>query len=992
MQHASSSIRAGIRLAFLLLLASLTTAHAGNLIQGGGRSSYVRSSTGGLKCFGDDDFGNCGDGVTGPARNTSADVLGLSTGVLQFSAGFKHACAVTTAGGVRCFGADDVGQIGDGTIGGGVPNDSIPTPVTPIGLASGVRAVGGGNLHTCAVMATGTVKCWGSNQLGQLGSGTIGTNNPTPTDVPGLTNAIAVAAGYYHTCVLTGTGGVKCWGNDQFGQLGDGTVGETVGPGAPNGRLTPADVQGLTSGVVAIEAGQVHTCALTDTGAMKCWGNDNRGQLGDATIGTPSNNPVPNTVSGLGSGVIGIAAHLGEFSCALKSDGTVSCWGFDNFGQLGDGTADPSRATPATVAGLSGIVDIATGELHACAIDGQGKVSCWGSSSDGQIGDGNTFGFLVYSATPKQDSGTYFSPTAGSGYTSSTLLPPPPAEAVAAGASVASGPGIVAIGSPAAGVGGFESGEVLLYSGSEFGPAPASTGGVAGFAKAGSSLDAVTTATLVLPSPADGDEVGLGGVAIDRTGSRVVVGAPGYLGTGAILVYEKPGGGWSGAITPTQTLRPPSPAAGADIGASIALTNAGVVIAGAPGTTVDGKAGAGVAYVLRPDGNALAFGETLLPPTPEVNARFGAAVAGQGAEVAIGVPGQTVDGKANAGRVILFREPQQGQALVVRTNPVQAPAPVAGDAFGSAVALDEGRLVVGAPGREGPGATDAGIAYVYDDTPTGDPESIATFADPTPDAGAAFGTAVEVEEGVIAAGAPKDDVGVNEDQGTVALFVPGSAETTISGTLAPSATVFDASGAAGDQYGSAFSIGPEFALAGAPFGGGSAETGEAELYLRTRLFGDAFESTRGGTTACSAPNAAVPDNGTPATSEIVLAASGLASDVDVELHLAHTAVSDLSISLTHVGAARTVVLYAPTLPGQACTSDRIDVALSDQADGGAANATCNALAPAVNGVRIPADWLIQFQGLARAATWRVSVTDRVASNTGTLERWCLTVR
>jgi len=186
------------------------------------------------------------------------------------AAGDYHTCALTTTGGVKCWGDNFSGQLGDGT------TTKRVTPVDVSGLTSGVSAIAAGASHTCALTTTGGVKCWGNNSAGQLGDGTAPTNSSTPVDVSGLTSGVsAIAAGGFHTCALTTTGGVKCWGYNKFGQLGDGTK---------TARFTPVDVSGLTSGVSAIAAGVSHTCALTTTGGVKCWGDNFFGQLGNGLV------------------------------------------------------------------------------------------------------------------------------------------------------------------------------------------------------------------------------------------------------------------------------------------------------------------------------------------------------------------------------------------------------------------------------------------------------------------------------------------------------------------------------------------------------------------------------------------------------------------------------------------------------------------------------------------------------------------------------------
>jgi alpha-tubulin suppressor-like RCC1 family protein len=339
-------------------------------IAAGGAHTCALTSAGGVKCWGANFDGQLGDGTT-TDRPTPVNVSGLTNGVTAIAAGGAHTCALTNAGGVKCWGYNYFGQLGDGT------TTDRPTPVSVSWLTSGVTAIATEASHTCALTSAGGVKCWGYNYYGQLGDGTT-TSRSTPGDVSGLTGGVtAIAAGGDHTCALISTGRVKCWGSNGVGQLGDGTTTD---------RLTPVDVSGLTSGVTAIAAGESHTCALTNAGGVKCWGYNGSGQLGD---GTPTNRLTPIGVSGLTSGVTAIAAG-GWHTCALTSGGGVKCWGDNYSGQLGDGTTS-SRLTPADVSGLtSGVTAIAAGEEYTCALTGAGGVRCWGYNSYGQLGDGTT--------------------------------------------------------------------------------------------------------------------------------------------------------------------------------------------------------------------------------------------------------------------------------------------------------------------------------------------------------------------------------------------------------------------------------------------------------------------------------------------------------------------------------------------------------------------------------------------------------------------------
>jgi alpha-tubulin suppressor-like RCC1 family protein len=264
---------------------------------------------------------------------SSSQTLPPLRNIAAIAAGEAHSCALTVGGGVKCWGRNRNGQLGDGT------TEDRSTPVDVVGLTGGVEAIAVGQSHTCALMTEGGVKCWGANYSGQLGDGTTENRN-TPADVVGLTGEVeAMTAGGSHTCALMVGGGVKCWGRNRNGQLGDGTT---------ENRNTPVAVVGLASGVVAIAGGGLHTCALTVGGGVKCWGWNGFGQLGD---GTTEDRSTPVAVVGLESGVAVIAAgatFYGTHTCALTTGARIKCWGFNSHGQLGDGTTR-RRSTPVDV-------------------------------------------------------------------------------------------------------------------------------------------------------------------------------------------------------------------------------------------------------------------------------------------------------------------------------------------------------------------------------------------------------------------------------------------------------------------------------------------------------------------------------------------------------------------------------------------------------------------------------------------------------------------
>jgi alpha-tubulin suppressor-like RCC1 family protein len=284
-----------------------------------------------------------------------------------------YTCAVLNTGTAKCWGSNGSGQLGDGT------TTRRLTPTTVSGLGSGVSAISAGQTHTCAVLDTGAVKCWGLNSSGQLGDNTT-TQRLTPVDVSNLSGVAAVSAGSAHTCALLRTGAVKCWGTG--GRTGDGTNTQ---------RLTPVDVSGLTSGVTAISAGHLHTCALLDTGAVRCWGANNRGELGSAA--GDKNAPFP--VTGLSSGVIAISGGENR-SCAVLNTGRAKCWGWNDLGGVGNGLTGDDPQTPVDVLNVSSAVAISTGGEHTCVLLSTGAVKCFGRNDAGQVGDGtNTARFTA---------------------------------------------------------------------------------------------------------------------------------------------------------------------------------------------------------------------------------------------------------------------------------------------------------------------------------------------------------------------------------------------------------------------------------------------------------------------------------------------------------------------------------------------------------------------------------------------------------------------
>ena len=293
-------------------------------------------------------------------------------------------------------------------------DERLPGKVPSLGDALAVAA---GDRFSCALTGSGAVSCWGNNEFGQLGDGT-NTTRSTPVPVVGLaTGVTAIAARGEHACALVDSR-VRCWGANNDGQLGDGTMTE---------RPAPVEVAGIT-GVSAITTGGEHTCAILAGGGAECWGWNVWGQLGD---GSTIDRPGPVQVNGLASGIVAISAG-GRHTCALMTQGGVKCWGYGEFGQLGNGaTAD--SPVPVDVSGLSGgiasitaggnltcalrtasgvllgidptalrlrrgpdripaisndVVAVKAGFYHVCAVKAGGTVTCWGGNDVGQLGNG----------------------------------------------------------------------------------------------------------------------------------------------------------------------------------------------------------------------------------------------------------------------------------------------------------------------------------------------------------------------------------------------------------------------------------------------------------------------------------------------------------------------------------------------------------------------------------------------------------------------------
>ncbi len=387
-----------------------------NLIVGADHNCILFDD-GNLQCWGANYDGQLGDG-TDTYRSSPVDVVSLGDEVKFASAGYFHTCAVLKNGSAQCWGYNVSGELGNGTA------VSSKTPVYVIGLPSSVEKIATGYEHTCALLDGGEVYCWGYNASGELG-GTYGYSSYTPKKVVGLdANTVEIATSGSHNCILTSVGGVKCWGKNEVGQLGDGVEvlkstptkviglngdvsfvsaggshtcvlmvtggvkcwgsGGQLGISSTIPHFSPVDVWGLSSGVKAIAAGASHTCALMETGGVKCWGINYHGQLGNNSL---EDSYIPVDVVNLGGEVVEIAAGLWH-TCALLKTGEVQCWGYL------DSCFDSSCVSPAYVDGFDGnVTAIAIGTRHICGILESGEIQCWGDDTYGQLGDGDAISY-----------------------------------------------------------------------------------------------------------------------------------------------------------------------------------------------------------------------------------------------------------------------------------------------------------------------------------------------------------------------------------------------------------------------------------------------------------------------------------------------------------------------------------------------------------------------------------------------------------------------
>lgn len=320
-------------------------------LAGGGGHTCALDTNLVLRCWGRNDFGQLGIGHT-TNRASPTIVRGFTDDLLAVEAGGSHTCALTSNDfDLYCWGANDQGQLGDGTTTDRLKPTLIPAAGDALTVATGV-------FHTCSIDLNGIVSCWGRNVEGQLGDGSS-TDRSSPVAVSGLGAALEIYVGGSHSCALTLAGGVQCWGSNEFGQLGDGSTTDSN---------VPVAVPGVT-GVREISAGLAHTCARLNDNSVQCWG---------AFPG-----PTPMAIAGFTDirSLFAGAYH----QCAITNAGAALCVGYNAQGQIGDGSTT-DRMMPVGVSGLSmGVSHLGAGGAHTCAALDDGSVRCWGANDSGQL-------------------------------------------------------------------------------------------------------------------------------------------------------------------------------------------------------------------------------------------------------------------------------------------------------------------------------------------------------------------------------------------------------------------------------------------------------------------------------------------------------------------------------------------------------------------------------------------------------------------------------
>jgi alpha-tubulin suppressor-like RCC1 family protein len=348
-------------------------------------------------CWGHDNYGQLGDGGDATNRNKPTTFVSLEDGqtVTQIYAKQSRTCIVLNDNTASCWGFNEDGQAGDDS------TNTYKSPSAKVEFPDDkrVKSMGMGLKHTCAILEDDTLTCWGLDSHGALGNGNSDTSDkytPQTITTPSDRKVVKVEPGHSHTCILLDDGGVMCWGRDNLGQLGNGATSDTI--------HTPSSNVELPEGRAAtdLSVGDHHSCALLDNGSVVCWGQNNFGQLGENTT-THRHIPIYPQLPG---DSLAVSVEVGPFnSCAILENSSLYCWGHNGYGRLGIGVTGGVYTTPMFVEGPTSIVDLSVNYDHACGLSENGSISCWARGKYGQLGNGqwadkNTPQLVDYNIAP----------------------------------------------------------------------------------------------------------------------------------------------------------------------------------------------------------------------------------------------------------------------------------------------------------------------------------------------------------------------------------------------------------------------------------------------------------------------------------------------------------------------------------------------------------------------------------------------------------------
>jgi alpha-tubulin suppressor-like RCC1 family protein len=380
-------------------------------IAAGGNTTCALQANGDVYCWGAGTDGQLGSGVVDSNLPVKVDTSGLTgfRGFASVSVGFTHACARSIDSKVYCWGDSSNGKLGQSS-----PTSPVATVEASLGIPlQNIVSLSVGDNHTCAVNASGQMFCWGQESAdGRLGDGgTVSSTQPVTVQTSSLLSKnsyVQIASGEGHSCAVTSAGLVQCWGTGTSGQLGSGVANSNV----PRPLTTGA----LPAGTFfqEVTAGTNFSCGLTTSGDVYCWGANESGQLGNNTM-TSSAGPLAVVTSGIANykGFRKVKAG-GRHACALHADGDLYCWGYNLYGQLGNNTTTsslvPVKVRTDLVSGVGHWLDFDVGDMHTCALDGLGRVFCWGYGALGRLGNGFAANQLLPVATDTTSDTTIFSP------------------------------------------------------------------------------------------------------------------------------------------------------------------------------------------------------------------------------------------------------------------------------------------------------------------------------------------------------------------------------------------------------------------------------------------------------------------------------------------------------------------------------------------------------------------------------------------------------